>query len=49
MNRHCIENDNSTTDNVFYDCDICDGNDNNNNIGKNNNHNNGEHVNGNDL
>ena len=51
MNRHCIENDNSTTDNVCYDCDICDGNDNNNNndIGKNNNHNNGEHVNGNDL
>ena len=51
MNRHCIENDNSTTDNVCYDCDICDGNDNNNNndIDKNNNHNNGEHVNGNDL
>ena len=53
MNRHCIENDNSTIDNVCYDCDICDGNNNNNNnnnnIGENNCHNNGEHVNGNDL
>ena len=29
MNRHCIENDNSTTYNICYDCDICDGNDDN--------------------
>ena len=29
MNRHCIENDNSTTDNVCYDSDICDNNNNN--------------------
>ena len=48
MNRRCIENDNSSTDNVCYDCDICDDN-NNNNIGENINDNNGEHVNGNDL
>ena len=28
MNRHCIENDSSTTDNVCYDSDICDNNNN---------------------
>ena len=32
-----IENDNSTTDNVCFDCDICDNDSNNNNNNNNNN------------
>ena len=39
MNMHCIENDNSATDNVCFDSDICD-NDSNNNNNNNDNDNN---------